>query len=116
MSWAALQSRLNTAALAVFGETVRIAGTDVQADFHMPDEAIEAGDGMAVCRVPRVVALSSDVPAAPVGQIVVARALNYVIADARHDGRGLAILELEVAAPSGFFVYESDIYESGVYE
>ena len=97
MNWAALQSRLNTAALSVFGETVRIAGVDVQADFHSPDEAIDAGDGVAVARVPRVVALSSDVQSSPVGQLVMARSMNYVIADARHDGRGMAILELEAA-------------------
>ena len=114
MSWAALQSRVNAAVLSVFGETVRIAGVDVKADFHEPDEAIDTGDGMVVCRVPRVVALSSNVPSAPVGQAVIARTRNFVIADARHDGRGMAILELEAEAPSGS-VYESDIYESGVY-
>lgn len=97
MTWATLQSRLNTAALAVFGETVRVAGVDRQGDFHEPDEAVDTGDGMVVCRVPRVVLQSAHVPAAPVGQPVVARGRNFTIADARHDGRGMAILELEAA-------------------
>lgn len=97
MTWAALQSRLNTAVLAVMGETVRVAGVDIQADFHEPDDAIDTGDGMAVCRVPRVVAQSADVPAAPVGQRVTARGRVFKIADARHDGRGLVIMELEAA-------------------
>lgn len=97
MSWAALQDRLNTATLAVFGETVRVAGQDVQADFHEPDEGIDVGDGMVVCRVPRVVMLSSQVPSAPVGLAVVARGRSFTVADCRHDGRGMAVLELEAA-------------------
>jgi hypothetical protein len=95
MAWAALQSRLNTAVLAVMGETLRIAGVDVQADFHEPDTGVDTGDGMAVCRVPRVVAQSADVPAATVGERVIARGRVFKIADARHDGRGMVILELE---------------------
>lgn len=97
MTWAALQTRLNTAALAVFGESVRIGGVTVQADFHEPDAAIDTGDGMIVCHVPRIVAQSADVPAAPVGQVAIARGRVFTVADARHDGRGLAILELEAA-------------------
>jgi hypothetical protein len=97
MTWAALQTRANTAVLAVFGETVRVAGVDVQGDFHEPDEAIDTGDGMAVCRVPRVVMQSASLPAAPVGKPVFARSRAFTIADARHDGRGMAILELEAA-------------------
>ena len=97
MTWAALQSRVNTAALAVFGEAVTVAGVTLRADFHEPDEAIDTGDGMVVCRVPRLVLQSASVPAAPVGQAVVARGRSFTIADARHDGRGLAILELEAA-------------------
>jgi hypothetical protein len=97
MTWAALQTRLNTAALAVFGETVRVDGVDITADFHEPDESIDTGDGMVVCRVPRVVLQSANVPAAPVGKAVLARTRAFTIADARHDGRGMAILELEAA-------------------
>lgn len=97
MTWATLQSRVNAAALAVFGETVRVAGVDRQADFHEPDEAIDTGDGLVISRVPRVVLQSVHVPATPVGQPVLARGRNFTIADARHDGRGLAILELEAA-------------------
>lgn len=97
MNWAALQSRLNTAALAVFGETVRVAGSDVHADFHEPDEAVDTGDGMVVSRVPRVVMLSDHVPAVPVGKPVFARGRSFIVADARHDGRGMATLELEAA-------------------
>lgn len=97
MSWAALESRLNAAVLAVFGETVRVAGVDVQADFHEPDEAIDTGDGVAVCHVPRVVLLAKDLPAAPVGRPVIARGRAFTVADSRQDGRGMAILELEAA-------------------
>lgn len=96
-AWAALEARLNAAALATFGETVRVAGQDVQADFHEPDQGIQVGDGMAVSRVPRVVMLSSQVPAAPVGEPVLARSRSFVVADCRHDGRGMAVLELEAA-------------------
>jgi len=97
MTWAALQARVNTTALAVFGESVRVAGMDLQADFHEPDETIDTGDGMVVCRVPRVVLQSASVPAAPVGKPVFARGRSFLIADAKHDGRGMAILELEAA-------------------
>lgn len=97
MTWAALQARLNSAALAVFGESVTVDGTVFQADFHEPDEEIMAGDGSAIARVPRVVMLSADVPTAPVGKAVTARTRSFTIADARHDGRGMAVLELEAA-------------------
>lgn len=97
MTWAALEYRLNGAALAVFGESVTVDGTAVQADFHEPDEEVNAGDGSAIARVPRVVMLSSDVPVAPVGKAVMARTRSFTIADARHDGRGMAVLELEAA-------------------
>lgn len=97
MAWSDLQARLNTVALAVFGESVRIGGVTVQADFHEPNEAIDTGDGMVVCKVPRIVAQSSDVPAAPVGLVAIARGRVFTIADARHDGRGMAVLELEAA-------------------
>lgn len=97
MSWAALEARTNTAALAVFGEAVSVDGVDIVADFHEPDEEVRFGDVSAVARVPRLVLLSADVPAQPVGKTVEARDRNFTIADARHDGRGMAILELEAA-------------------
>lgn len=97
MTWAALESRVNTAALAVFGEIVRVDGVDLQGDYHEPDEEIRAGDGSAIARVPRIIMQSASVPASPVGKAVIARSRNFTIADARHDGRGMAVLELEAA-------------------
>ncbi len=97
MTWAALESRTNAAALVVFGETVRIDGVDLQGDYHEPDEEVRAGDGSAIARVPRIIVQSTNVPASPVGKPVIARSRNFTIADARHDGRGLAVLELEAA-------------------
>ena len=97
MSWSALEARLNAAALAVFGEAVSVDGTDVVADFHEPDEEVRFGDVSAIARVPRLVLLSADVPEQPVGKPVEARSRTFTIADARHDGRGMAILELEAA-------------------
>lgn len=97
MPWAALQSRLNTAALAVFGEAVRVADVELRGDFHEPDEEMRFEDISGIAKVPRLILRSEDVPENPVGQSVEARDRLFSIADARHDGRGMCLLELERA-------------------
>lgn len=97
VNWSALESKLNTAALAVFGESVTIDGAIRQGDFCEPHEEIGMGDASAVAAVPRIVMLSAEVPAAPVGKSAAARGRDFLIADARPDGRGLTVLYLEAA-------------------
>lgn len=97
MVWAALQSRLNTAALAVFGEDVCVSGVTLRGDFHEPDEELRFDDISGIAKVPRLVLKSEDVPELPVGELVEARGRFFSIADARHDGRGMCLLDLEAA-------------------
>lgn len=96
-TWAALESRVNSAALAVFGESVTVDGIDLTGDFHEPHEEVQLGEVSAVSGVPRIVMLSTLVPEAPVGLPVTARGRYFTIADARPDGRGLTVLMLEAA-------------------
>lgn len=96
-AWPALETRLNARALQVFGESVVVDGQAHQAEFHEPHEAIDMGEFSAVAAVPRIVMQSHLVPPAPVGKPVSVRFRNYRVADARPDGRGLTVLQLELA-------------------
>lgn len=97
VDWAALESRVNAAALAVFGESVTVGGASVQGDFCEPHEEVLIGDNSAVSAVPRIVLQSALVPSQPVGKPATARGRSFTVADARPDGRGLTVLYLEAA-------------------
>lgn len=96
-AWSTLEARVNTAALAVFGEAVTIDGNARTADFCEPSTEVDFGDVGAVARVPQLVMLTAQVPATPVGKSVTARSRSFTIADVRDDGRGLSTVMLEAA-------------------
>lgn len=95
--WSTLEARANTAALAVFGEAVTVHGTARTADFVEPSIEVDMGEVGAISREPRLVMLTAQVPATPVGKMVTARTRSFRIADVRDDGRGLSTLLLEAA-------------------
>jgi hypothetical protein len=96
VNWLALQTRTNTANLAVFGEAITLNGVPVQGDYCEPTDQVHMDGVSALANVPQVVVQSSDVPANPVGKTVVARARTFTVGDARPDGRGFTNLFLEV--------------------
>lgn len=97
MNWAALQTRTNSRALAVFGETITLNGVVVQGDYCDPSDQVYLDGVSAVANVPQVVVASDAVPANPYGKTVVARGRNFTIGDTRPDGRGMTLLLLESA-------------------
>jgi hypothetical protein len=97
INWAALQDRVNTMAVQVFGDGVTVDGVSVTADFIEPsDEAfLEGVSGMTTA--PQLIILTKDVPSAPVGKVVVHGVKSYRIAQIAQDGFGLSRCMLERA-------------------
>lgn len=97
MDWAALQTRVNSAALAAFGATITLNGVAVRGDFVSPSNEIDLDGAMVVDNVPQAIVASASVPAEPVGKTCVVAGVSYTVADARPDGYGLTRLLLERA-------------------
>ena len=102
MSFAALQSRVNTTALRRLGEDVLLDGVSVRADFAEPYaqgymEGVSAPSVSAEARAPQITLASSNVPASVNGKAVVARSTNYTVVGHKPDGFGLSTLVLELA-------------------
>lgn len=96
MSWSALQTRTNIAALAMFGELVTIGfTTGIRATFDEPYAHASVGDAGMASSDPALTLATADVPALPVGKPVVVRGLDYTITAHMPDGFGLSRLVLE---------------------
>lgn len=96
MSWAALQSRLNTTALSRMGESLLLDGVAVQGDYVRPFSE----RGMASTTAPQAVVQDADVPANPVGMPVVADGTNFRVVEANPDGYGFTTLILQIDQPA----------------
>ncbi|MGE0329695.1 MAG: hypothetical protein AB7P37_03270 [Ramlibacter sp.] len=101
MTHATRLARLNAKALDRFGVEHTVAGNPVQGDFARPGQLMNMGDGMEIRTTkPALVIATSDVPANPVGQAVVAVGEgggNFQIVDLQGDGHGLTALYLKKA-------------------
>ena len=95
MSFAALQSRVNTTALRRLGEDVLLDGVSVRADFAEPYAQGYMEGVSAEARAPQITLASSNVPASVNGKVVVARSTNYTVVGHKPDGFGLSTLVLE---------------------
>ena len=97
MSFADLQTRVNTTALSRLGEDVLLDGATVRGDFATPYEQGFLDGVSAEARVPQVTLASAAVPALVHGKTVVARGSNYTVVSHKPDGFGLSTLLLERA-------------------
>lgn len=96
MDWLDLQTRTNVATLAVFGELVTIGlTTGIRASFDDPYALSRVGDAGMASNSPALSLQTTSVPANPVGQAVVVRGVDYVIAAHEPDGYGMSRLVLE---------------------
>lgn len=96
MTAASRLTRLNTKVLRRFGAPQQLAGQAVQGQFVLPGKTFTLSDGIEIqARVPLLLVADADVPAAPVGQAAVCEAQGYTVQEARPDGLGLTVLELE---------------------
>lgn len=83
--------------VAEFATTVTLNGVPVSAIFDAAYALGSVGEyGMASSQ-PMLTLATADVPAAPVGQAVVANGVNYLVAAHEPDGTGLSRLLLEKA-------------------
>lgn len=102
MDWLTLERRTNQAALKAFGYPVLLDGALVAADFTRASGAAMLDGVDAWVNRPQLVVVEHDVPAQPVGKLVqighpyFEQPVQYVVADARPDGRGMTVLLLEV--------------------
>lgn len=97
MSFAALQTRVNTTALRRLGEDVLLDGVTVRADFAAPYAQSYLDGVSAEAKTPQITLASTSVPAAVDGKAVVARSTNYTVVGHKPDGFGLSTLMLELA-------------------
>lgn len=97
MSFAALQTRVNTTALRRLGEDVLLDGVTVRADFADPYAQAYLDGVSAEAKTPQITLESTNVPAAVDGKAVVARSTNYTVVGHKPDGFGLSTLMLELA-------------------
>lgn len=95
IDWPALQARTNAMAVQVFGGAVTLDGLSVTADFLEPSAEAHLEGVQAMTTDPQLIIVSADVPANPVGKLVVAGERNWVVAEAHPDGHGLTRLMLE---------------------
>ena len=95
MSFAALQTRLNTTAMNRLGDLATVNGVEVQARF---DNAYALGGAGAIgmaSSAPCLLLLTTSVPANPVGLDAVCDGVTYNIAAHEPDGAGMSRLVLE---------------------
>jgi hypothetical protein len=98
MTFADKQARLNAKALARFGEEHQLDGGPVQGDFIKPGKTFTLSDGVGMqARVPTLIVADGDVPVGPVGKSATCEGDTYTVEEARPDGHGLTILELQKA-------------------
>lgn len=96
-AFAQLLDRVNATALARFGGQHTLDGVAVQGDFVLPGKTFTISDFQEKiqARTPLLIVADGDVPAAPVGKPAVCDGVNYTIEEARPDGFGLTVLELQ---------------------
>jgi hypothetical protein len=89
-------SRLNARALRRFGVLVQLDGVPVQGDYVAGQRARDV-DGMPVSATdPMCTVSTSDVPAAPVGKLLVHPTEGtFKVMDLEADGFGLTVLKLQ---------------------
>ncbi|WP_372826532.1 hypothetical protein [Polaromonas sp.] len=98
MTFAQRQARLNAKVLRRFGVAHVVNGVTAQGDFVLPGKTFAFNDGMEMqARVPTLVLADADVPTAPVNKAALCDGLAYTIQEARPDGHGLTVLDLELA-------------------
>lgn len=98
MTYAARQTRLNAKALRRFGVLHQINGAPVQGDFVKPGKTFTLSDGQQIqATVPMLLVADGDVPVDPVGKPAVCDGDAYTVQEARPDGLGLTVLELQEA-------------------
>lgn len=98
MTYADRQTRLNVKALARFGALHSLDGVQVQGDFALPGKTFTLSDAQQIqANVPMLLVADGDVPANPVGKPAVCNGQAYTVEEARPDGLGLTILELQKA-------------------
>lgn len=95
IDWQALQARTNAMAIQVFGGAVTLDGQPVTADFLEPSDEAHLEGVQAMTTNPQLLIVTADVPANPVGKLVVAGDRNWVVAESHPDGHGLTKLMLE---------------------
>lgn len=97
MSIADAFTRLHTTVLARLGEPVSLNAVVVQAAFYDPYAQMDLGGVAAASSAPQIALSSADVPANPVGMVVVSRGQNFRVVESKPDGFGLTLLLLESA-------------------
>jgi hypothetical protein len=89
-------ARTNGKMLRRFGDVHQLAGVPVQGQFVRPGKTFTLSDGIEIAaRVPMLLLADADVPIAPVGSQAVCEGLTYSVQEARPDGLGLTVFELE---------------------
>lgn len=83
--------------LADFGELVTLDGVSVTAIVDLDYAVSGVGPHGMSSAAPALTLPTASVPATPVGKAVVARGVNYTVAEDRPDGTGMSVLLLEAA-------------------
>lgn len=98
MPYADSLRRVNTAALRAMGKQHVLNGLPVQGDFVEAGKTFTLSDMQEIqALVPLLVVADGDVPVAPVGKAATCNGQNYSVEEAKPDGHGLTVLELQVA-------------------
>lgn len=97
-NWSALQSRLNAACMAAFGDSIVLNGLSVNARFDDSYSLSTVGYSSMAGTQPMLILATADVPANPVGKTAVVGATTYLVSTHEPDGNGMSRLLLQAAA------------------
>ena len=97
MSFATLQQRVNTTALKRLGSgsALTLGGVPVAGDYLAPGLQVDLGGASAMGCQHTLTLSSTDVPVGVLGLLVQANGASFTVGQARPDGFGLTVLELD---------------------
>lgn len=101
MTWQELEERTNRAALRVFGSTqvapALLGVLPLSGDLVEPGQLVNLDGVSAQATQPMFVAVTADLPADPVGEVLHIGLRSWNVERASPDGAGMTVLHLQVA-------------------
>lgn len=95
MSITAAQTACNANALRKFGGMVQLDGVGVTGDFTSGNKERSVGDMPIAACDPMCTVADGDMPANPVGKLLVHGGVTYTVREIHADGLGLTVLTLQ---------------------
>lgn len=101
MTWQDLEERTNRAALRVFGSTqvapAKLGWRPLAGDLIEPGQLVNLDGVSAMATQPMFVAVTADLPADPVGELLQVGVRSWEVEEATPDGAGMTVMRLKVA-------------------